>query len=417
MRARLLPIAVVALLLFALMTLVLLAVKGKRAESDSAEVVFEVNEVAEVEPFCFDPNSVTYEQLLELGVPKRTAVSLLKYRAAGGVFSIPEEFALCYGVSDSLYQALKPYIVIAPEFRVELANLKPMESTRDTVIRYEPFRVDTVGVAYLRTIGFSHRRAVAFLNYRDSRGGLRNIEEVRDCYVIPSVECDTLSRYMIFPEQIVRKEPLRVPIELNRSSLEELTKVVGMSLLVVVAYAQDSEQWSEVSYQEVEMSDQWSVVSDQNIEDAPTSYTLPPTSFQAYIEEQILPIIVGVATSIIALLSTLKGIFSALKSLKESKEQFDTDREKIKSESQAEMKKITEKYNEIKEEIKLACQIGDGLCDLKRKTEILAEEIANLSKIASLGFSESKELVSEGKQREIVILAGKNRELIDNEEI
>ena len=228
LRVRLLPIAVVALLLFALMTLVLLAVKGKGAESESAEVVFEVNEVAEIEPFCFDPNSVTYEQLLELGVPKRTAVSLLKYRAAGGVFSIPEEVALCYGVSDSLYQALKPYIVIAPEFRVELANLKPMESTRDTVIRYEPFRVDTVGVAYLRTIGFSHRRAVAFLNYRDSRGGLRNIEEVRDCYVIPSVECDTLSRYMIFPEQTVRKEPLRVPIELNRSSLEELTKVVGI---------------------------------------------------------------------------------------------------------------------------------------------------------------------------------------------
>lgn len=221
-----------------------------------------------------------------------------------------------------------------------------------------------------------------------------------------------------------------------------LFTLIIMSLLVVVASAQESEQWSEVSYQEVEQSPtSYPLHTDvlRNDDEAepqmmlpaanedacgelstisqPTSYPIHPTSFKTYIEEQILPIIVGVATSIIALLSTLKGIFSALKSLKESKEQFDTDREKIKSESQAEMRKITEKYNEIKEEIKLACQIGDGLCDLKRKTEILAEEIANLSKIASLGFSESKELVSEGKQREIVILAGKNRELIDNEEI
>lgn len=183
-----------------------------------------------------------------------------------------------------------------------------------------------------------------------------------------------------------------------------LFTLIIMSLLVVVAYAQET----------VDKGQGTDVTTPVRVANP---YPLSPDPLKEYIEEQILPIIVGVATSIIALLSTLKGIFSALRSLKESKEQFDNDREKIKSESQAEMKKITEKYNEIKEEIKLACQIGDGLCDLKRKTEILAEEIANLSKIASLGFSESKELVSEGKQREIVILAGKNRELIDNEEI
>lgn len=182
-----------------------------------------------VEPFSFDPNSATFEELLALGLPKRAAVSVLKYRAAGGTFSIPEEFSLCYGVSDSLYQALKPYIAIAPQFELKPFEPKPRQPLRDTVIRYEPFRIDTVGVAYLRTIGFSHRRATALLNYRDARGGLRNMEEVRECYVISSEECDSLERYIIFPASDGRKEALKQPIDINRCSAEELARVKGIS--------------------------------------------------------------------------------------------------------------------------------------------------------------------------------------------
>lgn len=192
-----------------------------------------------------------------------------------------------------------------------------------------------------------------------------------------------------------------------------------MVLLAVGVYAQEnvSDKISVVSDQETEMSDQWSVVSDQETEQSPTSYPLPPTSFKTYIEEKILPIIVGVVTSIIALLSTLRGIFSSLKSLKASKENFEREQEKIKESSRAELEKITERYNEIKSEIKSVVQIKDGLCELKEKMEILSKEIENLSQIAALGFCKDKDLVLEGASREIVILAKENKELNNREEI
>lgn len=211
------------------------------ADADSIKVADTVR-VESVATFTFDPNTATFEEFVALGLTKSTAASIIKYRRRGKVFSIPEEFAACYGINDSTYQALKPYISIAPEFEPKPFEYKTGTQShrkshnytkRDTLIHYKPFRIDTVTVAFLRTIGFSHRRATAFIRYRDMRGGLRNIEEVRECYVIPSVECDTLARYIIFPESQTRTTS-DSKIELNRADSASLRSIYGIGEKSVV---------------------------------------------------------------------------------------------------------------------------------------------------------------------------------------
>ena len=66
----------------------------------------------------FDPNTATLDDLLGLGLSKHEAVSLLKYRAAGKVFRIPEDLALCYGISDSLYRRLEPWVRIGRKYAI-----------------------------------------------------------------------------------------------------------------------------------------------------------------------------------------------------------------------------------------------------------------------------------------------------------
>ena len=210
--------------------------ESKAAESISADSISTAPETAKAKPiraFRFDPNTATFEDFVALGLSKTTAAGIIKYRKRGKVFSIPEEFAACYGVSDSAYQALKPYIAIAAKFEVKPFEQHTNREQRDTLIRYEQFRLDTVTVAYLQTIGFSHRRATAFLRYRDMRGGLRNIEEVRECYVIPAAECDTLARYIIFPEPKATASPDR-KIELNTADSAMLRSVYGIGEKSVV---------------------------------------------------------------------------------------------------------------------------------------------------------------------------------------
>ena len=109
--------------------------------------------------FVFDPNSVSYEELLLLGFDKRTAVGIIKYRTAGKVFGIAEELALCYGVSDSMFARVRPYIKIGSKYAT-----KPKSHSADSVRGerpsrfaprpFEKFSIDTVGVDYLRLIGF-----------------------------------------------------------------------------------------------------------------------------------------------------------------------------------------------------------------------------------------------------------------------
>ena len=100
---------------------VLLATQAKRREVPSAEPAAASTEqpmtVATPTPSLrpFDPNTVEYEELLALGMSRAEAVSLLKFRASGKVFRIREDVALCYGITDSAYQVLKPYINIGAE--------------------------------------------------------------------------------------------------------------------------------------------------------------------------------------------------------------------------------------------------------------------------------------------------------------
>ncbi len=192
--------------------------------------------------FVFDPNTVTYEELRTMGFDKMTAVGIVKYRARGKVFSIREDFALCYGITDSAYERLKPYIRIDAKYAPEPLehSVRDKYRHRDTLpVRErrffprptEPFGIDTVGYAYLRRIGFSARQARALLKYRDRFGGIRDMDELRDCYFISGEMADTLERYVVFPEP----DPHEGLVEINSADSATLRSVSGIGAKTTVA--------------------------------------------------------------------------------------------------------------------------------------------------------------------------------------
>ncbi|MBQ8471216.1 MAG: competence protein ComEA, partial [Alistipes sp.] len=164
----------------------------------------------------FDPNTADYEALRALGMTRYEAVSLLKFRASGKVFRIPEDVALCYGISDSAYRVLAPYIIIAEEYRIKPhPHREYAPHKRDTLPRLapSPFRIDTVSAAYLRAIGaLTKRQAEVFIRWRD-RSGFRDMEEVRACYVVDDSVATALEPYILFPKRDLT--PWEAPVELN----------------------------------------------------------------------------------------------------------------------------------------------------------------------------------------------------------
>ena len=189
--------------------------------------------------FFFDPNTVTYDELLLLGFDKRTAVGIIKYRTAGKVFGIAEEFALCYGVSDSMFSRVRPYIKIGKKFATRPANhnantIRTTRPSRFTPRPFERFRIDTVGVEYLRLIGFSTRQAEALIEYRKRGGGIFSMNELRDCYAVSEEMADSLSRFVILSE----RNPHDGLIEINSADSATLRQVRGIGAKTVVAVLQ-----------------------------------------------------------------------------------------------------------------------------------------------------------------------------------
>lgn len=215
----------------------------------------------------FDPNEADYTTLVKAGLPRNIAVNLIRWRESGKVFRIKEDIALCYGMTDSLYCILEPYITIGEKYRIKpkvADQNKPTESKREYI--YSPFRIDTATANYLRTIGFSSRQADLVIRYRDMIGGYRNIEEFEECYAVDSAMAARLKPYIIFPQRdttdITQTQHIELPLEINSADSASLIKINGIGTKSVVHILRYRDLLG--GYHSVEQISELKVVTEEN---------------------------------------------------------------------------------------------------------------------------------------------------------
>ena len=132
----------------------------------------------------FDPNTADSTTLVHLGLRPWMARSLIHYREKGGYFRQKSDFRKLYGMTDSLYATLEPYITILPPDSagaITEANgsstknyLRPIK--KDTILDLNT--ADTTALQYIRGIGsYTARRIV---RYRSLLGGFYSVEQLRD---------------------------------------------------------------------------------------------------------------------------------------------------------------------------------------------------------------------------------------------
>ena len=220
----------------------------------------------------FDPNTADYHTLIDAGVERSIAVSIIRWREAGKVYRIKEDLALCYGMTDSIYFILEPYINIGEEYRYTKHVVKEYPERdrpklRDSVIvEYREFMLDTVTSTFLRTLGFTSRQADLVVRYRDMIGGYRNIDEFAECYAVDSVMVERLRPYIIFPKvevvEVEREPDVTFPIDINSADSATLLRVRGIGQKSVVHILRYRELLG--GYYSVEQISELAVVTDEN---------------------------------------------------------------------------------------------------------------------------------------------------------
>lgn len=70
----------------------------------------------QVERFFFDPNTADSAQLRRLGLQTWQIKNVYKFRASGGIYRKPLDFARLYGLTVKEYRELEPYIRISSDY-------------------------------------------------------------------------------------------------------------------------------------------------------------------------------------------------------------------------------------------------------------------------------------------------------------
>ena len=125
-----------------------------------------------VESFRFNPNTVSLEDLMRLGFSERQAQSILNYRAKGGRYRRPSDFAKSYVVADSVFERLEPYIDI-PRIDINKADSAAFE----TLPGIGPYFASKM-VSYRKSLGgYSHPEQLMEIYHfdREKYDGLKDL--------------------------------------------------------------------------------------------------------------------------------------------------------------------------------------------------------------------------------------------------
>lgn len=162
--------------------------------------------------FEFDPNLVTKEELIELGLGEKTANTLIKFRSKGGKFKRKEDLLRIYGMDEAWYKKVENYIVIKQDSR-------KTQFTKDNTIlkKLDLNRVDSLELVSIHGIG--PRLASRIIKYRKKLGGFVSVDQLNEVYGFSSTSIQNIHQIFFISHDF---HPTK--IMLNKKNLPEIYK-------------------------------------------------------------------------------------------------------------------------------------------------------------------------------------------------
>jgi DNA uptake protein ComE-like DNA-binding protein len=171
--------------------------------------------------FAFDPNSVSVDELVELGLSEKQARSWIKFRGDRPLaFRSPEDIRKLYVLSDEEKERLIALAVV-PERRAS-------EGAGARVQRFS-FDPNTVGLQDLQKLGLSKKQAAAWIKFRgDRERAFKSPEDIRKLYVLSEGDKDRLVSLAVIedtPPNRPQRQRERFAWDPNRTPADSLSRL------------------------------------------------------------------------------------------------------------------------------------------------------------------------------------------------
>lgn len=211
----------------------LLALRQAAIEEMQQKQSEKPQEVAELHPFPFNPNTLTEEEWLQMGLTDRQVRGIMNYRAKGGKFYSKSDVAKLYTISEEEYAQLEPFIVLPEVSRGKSAKSTSQSDVStsstaapgSTTVTTAPSEKKAIPIVDLNTVdsttlvelpqigGYTASRILAF---RDKLGGFIDKEQLRDVKGMDSARFTSIQPYILIGEADLHK------IDVNRADFKTL---------------------------------------------------------------------------------------------------------------------------------------------------------------------------------------------------
>jgi DNA uptake protein ComE-like DNA-binding protein len=192
-------------------------VENEMNEKQNLNDPYKKNNSTIAEPFVFDPNMASLEDLKKLGFREKTAQTLIKFRTNGFKFKQKEDLKKVYGVSEKLFAQLESYILIKPtkNLPTEEKNTLIKKSSSPSK-KLELNASDSLALIELKGIGPGYAKRI--LKYRSLLGGFTSINQIKEIYGM------TNELYALIESQCIVNSALVPKININTIEFKALNK-------------------------------------------------------------------------------------------------------------------------------------------------------------------------------------------------
>jgi competence protein ComEA len=169
--------------------------------------------------FNFDPNTISKEDWLKLGVKEKTVNTIQKLLAKGFQFRKPEDIKKVFGISPQKAAELIPYIQIKQNFVSDFKNTNEQKTIvklpyTKTIVKFDINNSDTSDWIQLNGIG--SKLAKRIITFREKLGGFISIKQVAETYGLPDTTFQKIKEYLLLNNTHVQK------ININQTTVDEL---------------------------------------------------------------------------------------------------------------------------------------------------------------------------------------------------
>lgn len=156
-----------------------------------------------VKLFKFDPNTLDEAGFLQLGLPLKTARTLINYRNKGGHFYKPDDLRKIYSLSPQDADRLVPYVEIKPDatakqkfYKEETPDAKEVKSSLTA-----DFKVDinkATADEWKKFPGIGDALANRIVKFKYSKGGFTSVDDVSKTYGISDSLFKAMKPHLVY---------------------------------------------------------------------------------------------------------------------------------------------------------------------------------------------------------------------------